>query len=99
MREMNCNKDILDKCVLPNSELISWRAIDGEVIFLHKKERVFYELNKTASFIWEKASSKTPIRKIINSLSANYDIDRDAAEKDTLEWMEDLLNRKIFIVL
>lgn len=98
MGEINFKKDVLDRCVLPNSELISWRAIDGQVIFLHKKERSFYELNNTASFIWEKASGKVPIRKIISSLSSNYDIEIKTAEKDILEWVEGLLEKKILIV-
>lgn len=98
MGEINFNKDILDKCILPNDDLVSWRIIDEQVIFLHKKDRTFYELNKTASFIWEKAADKIPVETIIGFLSSNYDIDRKTAEKDTLEWVEDLLGKEILIV-
>lgn len=98
MEKINFYKDILDKYVLPNESIVSWRIIDKQVIFLHKEERCFYELNETASFIWKKAAGKAPLKKIISLLSSNYDIDRQAAEVDTLAFIKELLNRKIFIV-
>lgn len=89
---------LLNKCVLPNEDIVSWRIIDKQVIFLHKNEKSFYELNEVASFIWQKAASKNSIKKIIALLSRHYDIDRQVAERDTLACIEDLLNRKILLV-
>ncbi|MBU1922952.1 MAG: PqqD family protein [Candidatus Omnitrophica bacterium] len=90
--------NLLDKCVLPNKDIVSWRIIDKQVIFLHKNEKSFYELNEVAGFIWQKAVSKNSIKKIIALLSQYYDIDRQVAERDTLACIEDLLNRKILVI-
>lgn len=46
--------NLLDKCVLPNKDIVSWRIIDKQVIFLHKNEKSFYELNEVARFYMAK---------------------------------------------
>lgn len=97
MKRGRFNEEILDKCVLPNENLVSWRIIDNQVMFLHKKEKSFCKLNETSSFIWKRADGRTLIKKIIDLVSSEYDVDRDTAEKDALEFIKDLLKKKIFI--
>ena len=97
MKGADFNKEILNKRILPNENIVSWRVIDNQIIFFHKKERSFYELNKTGSFIWKKLNDKAQTKNIVDLISSNYDVDRDTAEKDTLEFIKDLLKKKIFI--
>jgi hypothetical protein len=91
-------KDLLGKTIVVNKEMASWRLIDKVVIFLHKKERVFYELNKTATFIWLKANEKNSIKQIIKGLISKFDITKKTAEKDIMEFVNEAIKKKVFLL-
>jgi len=90
--------DLKDKAIIVNKKLIYWKLIDKEVVFLHNKERVFYELNKTATYIWLNADGKKTVREIIEGLTSKFAINKEAAEKDTIAFISDAIKNKIFII-
>ena len=82
-----------------NDKLISWREIEGEVVVLQKKERSFYELNATASFIWKQAADKIKIEKIIEALQKKIKhVDQETLKKDVFEFIVYLLENKYFLL-
>ena len=92
-------EEIMGKCLVPNEKLISWREIDNEIVLLHKKEKAFYELNKTADFIWKRAIEKEKVKEIIEAMQKVYrKVNRDILKKDALDFIDDLFKKKIFII-
>lgn len=90
--------DILEKNIIPNSSLVAWREIDGHIVFLHKKERAFYELNETANFIWQQAVKVKNVKKTIEALEAEYpDIDKGLLREDAFDFISRLLTDNIFL--
>ncbi|KPK98821.1 MAG: hypothetical protein AMJ95_02450 [Omnitrophica WOR_2 bacterium SM23_72] len=92
-------ENLLDKRIVVNEQLVDWKLIDQEVVFLHNKEKVFYELNRTATYIWLKANGKKPIREIIKGLITKFLINKDKAKKDTIEFISGAIKNKIFLLV
>lgn len=91
--------DILEKYIIPNDKLISWREIDGEVVFLHLNEKAFYELNKTGNFIWKEAVGKQKIKEIIKAVQTKYGkVNKEILRKDALDFINNLLKKKTFLL-
>jgi hypothetical protein len=90
-------KNQMEKSVMLNEKLVNWRLIDQEIIFLHNKENTFYELNKTATYIWLNANGKKTIGDIIKGLPAKFIVDKQTAEKDAIEFIGQALKNKIFV--
>ena len=89
-------REMLNRKILINKKRIISKEIDKEVIFLDKQQKALYELNKTASFIFSKANGRKTIDEIIQEISLKYEIERKKAEKDTMEFIQDGVNKKIF---
>ena len=89
----------LKEYVIPNNKLISWREIDNEIVFLHKEERAFYELNETANFIWKEAVRGQKIEEIIEAMQKKFlGINKEILRKDTLNFISNLLKKKIYLL-
>lgn len=100
MKTKATNMTRLNKCILPNDKLLFWRLIDDHIIFLHRKERRLYELNKAATLIWKKAVDKIPVERIINDLSKEYsEVNRNRLQKDVVSFIKKSLEKKIFLLL
>ena len=46
-----------------------------------------YTLNETGAFIWEQIDGKKNVSEIIASLTEEYDIDKDTAAKDVIDFV------------
>ena len=57
---------------------------------------VFYELNKTANFIWKEATKGQKLVNIIKAMQKKYR--RKDLQKDALDFVNDLLKKKIFLL-
>ena len=85
--------------IVLNENLISWKDIDGEVVFLQKEEKKFYELNKTASFIWKVCVKYQKIPQVIRTMQERYrKVNKTIIEKDTLDFIKQLVDKKLFII-
>ncbi len=92
-------KYLLKQYVLVNNKLVSWREIDGEMILLDKKKKTFYEMNKTANYIWKEAVKKQKIEDVVTTVQKKYKkTDKKTAEKDTLSFINDLVKEKYFLL-
>ena len=89
--------EVLDKHIILNNKLIFCKDVEGEIIFLHKKERELYELTKTADFIWRKAVAGKTVGQIIEAMQKKYvKVEKEILKRDTLDFVDDLLKREIF---
>jgi hypothetical protein len=90
--------DLLDKIFKLNDEILTWRLIDQEVVFLNTKERAFYELNKTATYIWAHLNGKRTLNDIINGLAERFLFKKNIAEKDVVEFIKKGIKDRVFIL-
>ena len=79
----------LDTIVLKN-ERVPWRIIEGEAILVKVDSGEVIHLNEVAAEIWRIIDGKTKISEIVNHIQKDFDVDREQAEKDTLEFIQSL---------
>lgn len=82
-----------------NHKDIFYKKIEGEIIALDVKNKELYEFNETAGFIWSEANEKkATFGRIIDKLSARYNITKEKAERDIRELLANCINKEIFII-
>jgi len=69
---------------------LSVRIMEGETVVLDRHRRLIHQLNKTASYIWERCDGKSTVAEIANELAEAFGIDVDSAERDTVTVVEEL---------
>jgi hypothetical protein len=64
-----------------------------DVIILHLKNGVYYELNETAARVWELIQQPCTIGTILDVLLSDYAVDAQQCETDLLNLVEDMTGR------
>ena len=79
------------------SENISFRQVGNEVFLLHRDNNSVFNLNTTATFIWNSILAGKDVQVIITELCEQFEIDTKTASKDTNELISKLINSKILL--
>ena len=79
----------LDTIILKN-ERVPWRIIEGEAILVKVDSGEVIHLNEVAAEIWRIIDGKRKISEIVDHIQKDFDVDREQAEKDTLEFIKSL---------
>jgi hypothetical protein len=69
---------------------ISVRKIEDEIFIFDRKNTIIHTFNKTGAFLWEMAQSSSTAEGMVDALMEKYDVTRETAEKDVLEFFADL---------
>ena len=89
---------MLDKYVAKNNEKTAHRIIDGEAVVVNLTDSTFHTLNPVATFIWQQADGQTSVKEIAQKVCQEFEADRDTAEKDSLEFISELVNKGMLIL-
>jgi len=79
----------LDTIILKN-ERVPWRIIESEAILVKVDSGEVIHLNEVAAEIWRIIDGKRKISEIVDHIQKDFDVDREEAEKDTLEFIKSL---------
>ena len=74
------------------------RMIDGEAVIVIPQEGVVTVLNETGAGIWQLLDGRNTVEDIINIISSEFDVSRDQAEKDTLDFIEELIEKDMVVL-
>jgi hypothetical protein len=74
---------------------LNYRTIDGETLILSREEGRLYQLNPTASFIWDCCDGNSNIADITERLAGAYEVDSSTARKDVEEVLSNLRNSNL----
>jgi len=85
------------KSVLSHSPHIVTRKTGNEYVLVPVANNIadmnsVYTLNETGAFIWEHLDGKRNVEEIINALIEEYNIDKETATADLLEFADNLKN-------
>lgn len=69
--------------------------IGDEVVMLDIESGFYFGLNTVGSEIWSHLSEPITIDDLINKLMARFDIDQATCQKDTTEFINQLLEKNI----
>ena len=72
---------------------VAWRMIDGEAVIITPSDSTMHTLNDVGTRIWELMTGTRSLREVAGVLCAEFEVDRERAEKDTL-WFTECLAKK-----
>ena len=83
------------KSILSQSTTIVTRKTGNEYVLVPITNNIadmnsVYTLNETGAFIWEQIDGKRNVEEIISALIAEYDIDKQNAESDVFNFIENM---------
>lgn len=74
---------------------VPWRIIDGEAIIVQVDNAEVIHLNKVGTFIWKNIEGKKKISDLIEDVCQNFDVDKDSAKKDVLEFIDEMVKKDL----
>jgi len=77
-----------------NQELLQ-SEIDGETIMMSIDNGEYYGLNSVASRIWEILKTEPLFSELLDTLTSEYDIDKNQCETETLEFLNKHVTTKL----
>lgn len=77
------------------SPAVVYRRINDEYLLIPLTGNIadmdsLYRLTETGAFIWEKIDGKRAISDITSKIVEEFDVERDVAEKDALEFFREI---------
>jgi rRNA processing protein Krr1/Pno1 len=76
--------------IISKNERIPWRIIEDEAILVKIDSGEVIHLNEVAAEIWRTIDGTRKISEIVDQIHKDFDVDREQAEKDTLEFIQSL---------
>jgi Coenzyme PQQ synthesis protein D (PqqD) len=61
---------------------VNVRMVEGEVVVLDRQANLIHQLNRTASYIWDRCDGQAPVAEIAKQLAGAFDIDVTTAIQD-----------------
>jgi len=84
----------LDATLSKNKE-VPWRIIEGEAILVKVDKGEVIHLNEVATEIWRIIDGKKKVSEIIDCIYNTFKMEREEVERDTLEFLKMILDKKI----
>jgi hypothetical protein len=88
----------MPEAYLTQSPRTAWRVYDGEAAVLCPDDSTLNTLNAVGTLIWESADGKTAVSAIVARICAEFDVDPEQAERDTMAFIAKLRERGLLTV-
>jgi len=75
----------------------AWRRIDDEAVVLDLRTSVYYSLNDTAAFVWERVGEGLNAEQIAQRLVEEFDPSPESALRDVEELLRDLRKNELIV--
>ena len=75
------------------------RIIDSEAIVLTPLDSKIHSVNEVGTRIWELLAEKPTVEKVLSTICDEFEVDRDIAQKDINEFLNNLIDRGMVEVI
>lgn len=79
-------------------EATAFRIINDEAVILNLDSGIYYSLNEVGSKVWDLCDGSRDIKDITTAVCQEFEVEREAAEKDVLELMDDLIKEGLISI-
>ena len=76
-----------------------YSKLDGEVVMMSVENGEYYGLNEIGSAIWDKIEKEIKVDELVKLLMEEYDVERSECEADTLEFLNEMLVKKLVVII
>jgi len=92
------SKLTLQAIVKRNSGLVT-SNIDGEIVMMSVDNGEYYGLDEIGSRIWDLLENSISIEQLVDKLTEEFDVAKEDCINDTFEFLKDLMNKNLILVL
>ena len=92
---MKINRDTIIK---RNPDMVS-SDMDGEKVMMSIENGEYYALDPVGSEIWDNIEDEIKIDDLIKKLISQFDVSEETCEKDTMEFLNELLGKKLITII
>ena len=79
-----------------NSDIATWRILDGEAVIINNQTSYYYSLNKTGTFVWNLlVDNEMTLDEIVDNVSSSYELGGDEIRGDITAILDNLYNEKL----
>lgn len=79
-----------------NSDVATWRVLDGEAVIINNQTSYYYSLNRTGTFVWNLlVDNEMTLDEIVENVSSTYGLDGDEIRGDITSILDNLYNEKL----
>ena len=89
---------MLDRVVSRNKD-VAWRIIENEAILISAEDSMLHSLDEVGTRIWELSDGSNTVEQIIDTIFDEYEVDRETAEKDVIEFVTNLASEKLGLLI
>ena len=86
------------KSIPRNADSYCERKLGEETIFLSPQGDEIHSLDEVGTYIWQQLDGQTELDAVLNNLCEEYDVAQDQARGDLLEFVAELVARKLLTV-
>ncbi|MCO6452103.1 MAG: PqqD family protein [Caldilineales bacterium] len=73
-------------------------SLEGQTIIIDLKSGVYFSLNATGTFLWDRLDGETSLASISRELAAAYEVDAETTDADILELAGQLHSEGLIIL-
>lgn len=84
---------------IQRNEAVQTASLGDEVAMMHIRTGKYYLLNPIGTRIWECLEEPSEFEAIVDSLTAVFDVSRDACSRDTGNFIRDMVEKEILKVI
>ncbi len=96
---MKQNNPIKSHTILQRNPNQLFTMIDDEVVMLNIKHEEYLNLNSHASYIWQQLENPHSFGELTDQLCSVYNVEKKLCIKDTLEFINDLVEKDIIQII
>lgn len=77
------------------SPQVAFRKISGKTVLIKAPLSTLHTLNRVGEFIWHELEHQQEVSELIKKICEKFEIDQDHAEKDALEFLNEMLAKDL----
>ncbi len=89
----------LDTVIARRTDLMTSELSATELVMLNIERGSYYGMAETAKEIWSQLVEPCPIAAVCVRLRTQYDVDQETCERETLAFVNEMLNDELIRVL
>jgi coenzyme PQQ synthesis protein D (PqqD) len=79
-----------------NSDVATWRVLDGEAVIINNQTSYYYSLNKTGTYVWNLlVDNEMSLDEIVKNVGTEYELSGEDIRGDITAILENLYKEKL----
>ena len=84
-----------DADLAPHEHVVATELDGGEGVLVDLNTKRYYQLNETAMFVWKRLEKRLPLARIVEEMTAVYDVSPEHADESLRLLLQSLQARKL----